>query len=96
MMALATLKELGITAMGEALSILKQAKEPSTQTIYSKAPQCKLRPTPTPIPSATTGPITPTSNDPLLHPYTPTSSTNGTYTAIEPSKQATYTSPHHL
>ena len=30
MMDWAMLKELGITAMGEALSILKQAKEPST------------------------------------------------------------------
>ena len=36
------LKELGITAMGEALSILKQAKEASTQTIYAKATSAKL------------------------------------------------------
>ena len=35
-------RELGITAMGEALSILKQAKELSTQTIYAKAPSTKL------------------------------------------------------
>ena len=28
--------------MREALSILKQAKEPSTQTIYAKAPSAKL------------------------------------------------------
>ena len=38
----AMLKELGITASGEALSLLKQAKEPSTQTIYAKAPTTKL------------------------------------------------------
>ena len=38
----AILRELEITAMGEALSILKQAKEPSTQTIYAKAPSAKL------------------------------------------------------
>ena len=36
------LKELGITAMGEALSILKQAKESSIQTIYAKALSAKL------------------------------------------------------
>ena len=34
--------ELGITAMGEALFILKQAKKPSTLTIYAKAPSAKL------------------------------------------------------
>ena len=34
--------KLGITAMGETLSILKQAKEPSTQTIYVKVPCAKL------------------------------------------------------
>ena len=38
----AMLKELGIMAMGEALSILKQAKETSTQTIYAKTPSAKL------------------------------------------------------
>ena len=42
MMDRAMLKELGVTVMGEALSILKQAKEPSTQTIYTKAPSAKL------------------------------------------------------
>ena len=42
MMAWAMLKVLEITAMGEALSILKQAKESSTQTIYAKAPSAKL------------------------------------------------------
>ena len=42
MMVQVMLKELGITAMGEALSILKQAEEPSTQTIYAKAPYAKL------------------------------------------------------
>ena len=42
MMDQAMLKELGIIAVGEALSILKQAKEPSTQTIYAKAPSAKL------------------------------------------------------
>ena len=41
MMDRAMLKELGITAMGEALSILKQAKETSTQTTYTKAPSAK-------------------------------------------------------
>ncbi len=35
------LKELGIIAMREALSILKQAKEPSIQTIYAKVPSAK-------------------------------------------------------
>ena len=42
MMNRAMLKELGITAMRESLSILKQAKEPSTQKIYAKAPSAKL------------------------------------------------------
>ena len=41
MMDRAMLKELGITAMGETLSILKQAKELSTQPIYAKAPSAK-------------------------------------------------------
>ena len=36
------LKELETTAMGEALSILKQAKEPSTQIICAQAPSTKL------------------------------------------------------
>ena len=35
------LRELGITTMGEALSILRQAKELSTQTIYAKAPAAR-------------------------------------------------------
>ena len=34
-------RELGITTMGEALSILRQAKELSTQTIYAKAPAAR-------------------------------------------------------
>ena len=38
----AMLKELGIIAMREALSILKQAKEPSTQTSYAKTLSAKL------------------------------------------------------
>ena len=38
----AMLKELGITTMVETLSILKQAKDPSTQTIYAKAPSAKF------------------------------------------------------
>ena len=42
MMDRAMLKELGIMVMGEALSIPKEAKEPSTQTIYAKAPSAKL------------------------------------------------------
>ena len=42
MMDQTILKELGIMVMGEALSILKQAKEPSTQTTYAKAPSAKL------------------------------------------------------
>lgn len=41
MMDRAMLRELGITTMGEALSILEQAKEPSTQAIYAKAPAVK-------------------------------------------------------
>lgn len=35
------LRELGITTMGEALSILRQAKEPATQTTYAKAPAAR-------------------------------------------------------
>ena len=42
MMDQAQLKELGITAMGEVLFILKQSKEPSTQTIYAKALPAKV------------------------------------------------------
>ena len=42
MMDQAMLGELGITAMGEALPILKQGKEPSTQIIYTKATSAKL------------------------------------------------------
>ena len=45
--------------------------------------KCDLKPAPTPIPSETVGPITPSSNTPLLHPYPPTSLYNGTCTAIE-------------
>ena len=41
MMDRAMLRELGITTMGEALSILEQAKKPSTQAIYAKAPAAK-------------------------------------------------------
>ena len=55
--------------------------------------KCELKPAPTAKPSATLGPITPTTNAPLLHPYPSTSSGNGTCTAIEPHKWATYTSP---
>ena len=49
--------------------------------------KCELKLTPIPILSATPGPITPTSNAPLLHPYLPTSSGNGTHTAIQPPKK---------
>ena len=49
--------------------------------------KCKLKPAPTPIPSATPVQITHSSNAPLLHPYPLTSSSNGTRTAIEPPKQ---------
>ena len=38
----AMIKQLGITVIGEALFIFKQAKEPSTQIIYAKAPSAKL------------------------------------------------------
>ena len=38
----AMLKELWMTAMGEALSILKQVKELLMQTIYAKVPSTKL------------------------------------------------------
>ena len=55
--------------------------------------KCELKPAQTPISSATPGPITPSSNSPLLHPNPQTSSGNGTCTAIEPPKQTTYTSP---
>ena len=36
------MQELGIMAIGEGLSILKQANKPSTQTFYAKAPSAKL------------------------------------------------------
>ena len=55
--------------------------------------KCELKPALTPIPSATPGPITPSSNTPLLHLYPPTSFCNGTCTAIETPKQTTHTSP---
>ena len=55
--------------------------------------KCKLKLASTPILSATPGPITPSGNAPLLHPYLPTSSSNDAHTAIEPHKQTTYTSP---
>ena len=45
--------------------------------------KCKIKPAPTPIPSATPVPMTSSSNAPLLHPDPPTSG-NGTCTAIEP------------
>ena len=45
--------------------------------------KCELKLAPTPIPSATPGPRTPSSNALLLHPYPPTSSSNGTRIAIE-------------
>ena len=45
--------------------------------------KCELKLAPTPIPNATPGPITPSSNTPLLHPYPPTSSCNGTCTTTE-------------
>ena len=41
MMDRAMLRELGITTMGEALAILKQAKEPPTQNLCAKAPAVK-------------------------------------------------------
>ena len=55
--------------------------------------KCELKPAPTPIPSASPGPITPSSNVPFLHPSPPTPSGNGVHTAIELPKQTTYTSP---
>ena len=38
----AMLRELGVTSMGEALCILKQAKEAVPQATYAKAPTAKL------------------------------------------------------
>ena len=38
----AMLRELGVTSMGEALCILKQAKEAAPQATYAKAPTAKL------------------------------------------------------
>ena len=38
----AMLRELGVTSMGEALCILKQAKEAAPQATYAKAPKAKL------------------------------------------------------
>ena len=38
----AMLRELGVTSMGEALCILKQAKEATPQATYMKAPTAKL------------------------------------------------------
>ena len=36
------LKELGVTSMRESLCILKQAKEATSQTTYTKEPAAKL------------------------------------------------------
>ena len=55
--------------------------------------KCKFKPAPTPIPSAIPGPIAPSNNTPLLHPYPSTSLSNDTGTVIETPKQTTYTSP---
>ena len=38
----AMLRELGVTSMGKALCILKQAKEAAPQATYAKAPTAKL------------------------------------------------------
>ena len=65
-------------------------KDPRNRHFLRK---CELKPAPTPIPSATPGPITPSGNAPLLHLYPPTSSGNGIRTTIEPPKQIAYTSP---
>ena len=51
----------------------------------------KLKFAPTPTPSATPGPITPSSKAPLFH--LSTTSGNDAHTAIEPHKQTTCTSP---
>ena len=53
--------------------------------------KCKLKPVPTPIPSATVGPTIPSSNTIFLH--LPLSPCNSTYTAIKPQKQTTHISP---
>ena len=55
--------------------------------------KCKLKPAPTPIPTAIPRPITPSSNAPLLYPYLPRSSGIDVHIAIEPHKQTTFSSP---
>ena len=42
MLVWSMLKELGVTSMGEALCILKEAKKTASQTNYSKTPAAKL------------------------------------------------------
>ena len=53
--------------------------------------KCKLKPTPTPIPSATLGPTIPSTNATVMHP--PLSPCNSTYTATRPQQQTTHISP---
>ena len=53
--------------------------------------KCKLKPTPTLIPSATLGPTIPSTNATVTHP--PLSPCNSTYTATRPQQQTTYISP---
>ena len=53
--------------------------------------KCKLKPAPTPIPSATLGPTIPSSNTTFMH--LPLSPCNSTYTATRPPQQTTHISP---
>ena len=53
--------------------------------------KCKLKPAPTPIPSATLGPTIQSSNTTPLH--LPLSPCNRTYTATKPQQQTTRISP---
>ena len=57
--------------------------------------KCKFKttpkPKPKPKPSETPAAITPTINTPLLHPDSPTSSSNDIHTTIDTSKQTTHT-----
>ena len=53
--------------------------------------KCNLKPTPTPIPSATLGPKIPSTNATVTHP--PLSPCDSTCTATRPQQQTTHTSP---
>ena len=53
--------------------------------------KCKLKPAPTPIPSATVGPTIPSTNATVMRPPLPPC--NSTYTATRPQQQTTHITP---